>query len=163
MLLYCMMFLELVLSISLDVSCSSDIWLPGKMVRSSYTTYDHSFCGWHVWPTERDIEWVWGHHLPLARVHFLSWSCKSKHYFWTSDSIVIIDWPFFAFSIKKAIADIEKAVIEALEKQYADVLAPLKDSMMPKKFGLKYVQKLAKRNSVYPYTVPDDVSSLITL
>lgn len=54
-------------------------------------------------------------------------------------------------------------MIEALEKQYADVLAPLKDSMTPKKFGLKYVQKLAKRNSVYPYTVPDDVSSLITL
>lgn len=103
-----MMFLELVLSISLDVSCSSDIWLPGKMVRSSYTTYDHSFCGWHVWPTERDIEWVWGHHLPLARVHFLSWSCKSKHYFWTSDSIVIIDWPFLPFQLKRLLQILRK-------------------------------------------------------
>lgn len=54
-------------------------------------------------------------------------------------------------------ADIEKAVIEALEKQYADVLAPLKDSMAPKKFGLKYVQKLAKRSSPVPYTVSEEV------
>jgi len=58
----------------------------------------------------------------------------------------------------KAIADVEKAIIEALERQYADVLAPLKDSMTPKKFGLKYVQKLTKRNSLCPYTVPDEVS-----
>lgn len=69
----------------------------------------------------------------------------------------------FAFPIEKAVADIEKATIEALEKQYADVLAPLKDSMTPKKFGLKYVQKLAKRSSVCPYAVPDDVRSLTTL
>lgn len=58
----------------------------------------------------------------------------------------------------KAIADVEKAIIEALERQYADELAPLKDSMAPKKFGLKYVQKLTKRNSQCPYTVPDEVS-----
>lgn len=46
--------------------------------------------------------------------------------------------------------------MEALDKQYTDVLAPLKENMAPKKFGLKYVQKLAKR-SVCPYTVPDEV------
>lgn len=70
---------------------------------------------------------------------------------------------FCCLSNFKAIADVEKAVIEALEKQYADVLAPLKDSMTPKRFGLKYVHKLAKRNSISPYTVPDEVSSLIKL
>ncbi len=47
--------------------------------------------------------------------------------------------------------------MEALDKQYADVLAPVKENMAPKKFGLKYVQKLAKR-SVCPYVVPDEVS-----
>ena len=47
--------------------------------------------------------------------------------------------------------------MEALDKQYADVLAPLKENLAPKKFGLKYVQKLAKR-SVSSYTVPDEVS-----
>ena len=59
--------------------------------------------------------------------------------------------------MKKAIADIEKAIVEALDKQYGDVLAPLKESMAPKKFGLKYVQKLAKR-STCAYVVPDEVS-----
>lgn len=59
---------------------------------------------------------------------------------------------------QKAIADVEKAVIESLEKQYADVLAPLKDCIAPKKFGLKVVQKLTKRNSTVPYTLPEDVS-----
>jgi len=65
----------------------------------------------------------------------------------------------FSYSLKqKAIADVEKAVIESLEKQYADVLAPLKDCIAPKKFGLKVVQKLTKRNSTVPYTVSEDVS-----
>jgi hypothetical protein len=59
---------------------------------------------------------------------------------------------------KKAIADVEKAVIDSLEKQYADILAPIKDCIAPKKFGLKYVQKLTKRNSTGPYIVPEDVS-----
>lgn len=57
---------------------------------------------------------------------------------------------------EKAVADIEKAIVEALDKQYADVLAPLKENLAPKKFGLKYVQKLAKR-SVCSYAVPDEV------
>lgn len=47
--------------------------------------------------------------------------------------------------------------MEALDKQYADVVSPLKENLAPKKFGLKYVQKLAKR-SVCAYTVPDEVS-----
>lgn len=60
----------------------------------------------------------------------------------------------------KAIADIEKAILDALEKQYADVLSPLKENLTPKKFGFKYVQKLTKR-SVCPYVVPEDVSSML--
>ncbi|KAK4359130.1 hypothetical protein RND71_021359 [Anisodus tanguticus] len=59
-----------------------------------------------------------------------------------------------------AVADIEKAILDALEKQYADVLSPLKENLTPKKFGLKYVQKLAKR-SVCPYIVPDDLGILL--
>ncbi|KAJ1383908.1 hypothetical protein SESBI_42978, partial [Sesbania bispinosa] len=60
----------------------------------------------------------------------------------------------------EAIADIEKAVVEALDKQYADVLSPLKESMAPKKFGLKYMQKLAKR-STCAYVVPDELGILL--
>ncbi|ONK75633.1 uncharacterized protein A4U43_C03F18930 [Asparagus officinalis] len=75
--------------------------------------------------------------------------------------VIICRWPEYTFILENAIADIEKAIIEALERQYDDVLAPLKDSMAPKKFGLKYVQKLAKRNSVCPYVVPDELGILL--
>lgn len=47
--------------------------------------------------------------------------------------------------------------MEALDKQYADVLSPLKENLAPKKFGFKYVQKLTKR-SVCAYVVPDEVT-----
>lgn len=50
--------------------------------------------------------------------------------------------------------------MEALDKQYADVLLPLKDALTPKKFGLKYVQKLAMRNSMSPYIVPEEACYL---
>lgn len=61
------------------------------------------------------------------------------------------------YSCQQAFADIEKAIVEALDKQYADVLSPLKESMNPKKFGLKYVQKLTRRTA-FSYVVPDEVS-----
>lgn len=56
---------------------------------------------------------------------------------------------------EKAIADVEKAIIKALERQYADVLAPLKDGLAPKIIG-KYVQKFTKGTAVI-YVVPDEV------
>ncbi|XP_077213565.1 pesticidal crystal cry8Ba protein [Tasmannia lanceolata] len=75
--------------------------------------------------------------------------------------IIMCRWPEYTFVLENAIADIEKAVVEALEKQYADVLAPLKDTLTPKKFGLKYVQKLANLNSIHPYTVPEELGILL--
>ena len=72
-------------------------------------------------------------------------------------NLYILNFLFFGLCFpQKAIADVEKAIVEALDKQYADVLSPVKENMAPKKFGLKYVQKLAKR-SVCPYVVPDEV------
>ncbi|KAG8059356.1 hypothetical protein GUJ93_ZPchr0002g23236 [Zizania palustris] len=79
----------------------------------------------------------------------------------TEYEVIICRWPEYMFVLENAIADVEKAVIESLEKQYVDVLAPLKDCITPKKFGLKYVQKLTKRNSVGPYTVPEDLGILL--
>lgn len=70
--------------------------------------------------------------------------------------LLITDW-ITSVPIKKAIADVEKAIIESLDKQYADFLSPLKDSLAPKIFGLKYVQKFAKRTGEL-YIVPDEVS-----
>ncbi|KAK3155350.1 hypothetical protein QOZ80_2BG0202080 [Eleusine coracana subsp. coracana] len=79
----------------------------------------------------------------------------------TEYEVIICRWPEYIFVLENAIADVEKAVIESLEKQYADVLAPLKDCIAPKKFGLKVVQKLTKRNSMVPYSVPEDLGILL--
>ncbi|XP_051117593.1 uncharacterized protein LOC127242192 [Andrographis paniculata] len=68
--------------------------------------------------------------------------------------IIISRWPDYTLTLEHAIADVEKAVVESLEKQYAEVLSPLKENTtMPMKFGLKYVQKLAKGGNVCPYNV----------
>lgn len=74
--------------------------------------------------------------------------------------VIICRWPEYVFVLEEAIADVEKAIVEALDKQYADVLSPLKENLAPKKFGLKYVQKLAKR-SVCAYSVPDELGILL--
>lgn len=80
------------------------------------------------------------------------WNRKSLNFLWLKTDYVLISGRG-----QKAVADVEKAVVEALDKQYADVLLPLKDHLTPKKFGLKYVQKLAKR-SASPYNIPDEVN-----
>ncbi|CAN0873389.1 hypothetical protein LINGRAHAP2_LOCUS10360 [Linum grandiflorum] len=74
--------------------------------------------------------------------------------------IIICRWPEYIFVLENAIADVEKAIVEALDKQYADVLAPLKENLAPKKFGFNYVKKLTKR-SVCAYTVPDELGILL--
>ncbi|EEF48602.1 conserved hypothetical protein [Ricinus communis] len=74
--------------------------------------------------------------------------------------VIICRWPEYIFVLENAIADVEKAVVEALDKQYADVLAPLKENLTPKKFGFKYVKKLTQR-SVCSYTVPDELGILL--
>lgn len=64
------------------------------------------------------------------------------------------------FMYEKAIAEVEKAVVESLEKQYTEVLSPLKENTMPIKFGLKYVQKFAKGHGC-PYNVTSDVNEFL--
>lgn len=52
----------------------------------------------------------------------------------------------------------ERAIIKALEKQYNDILTPLKDSIQ-KKLNMQ-VQKLTRRQSMTIYYVPNQVSAL---
>ncbi|XP_009601182.1 uncharacterized protein [Nicotiana tomentosiformis] len=73
---------------------------------------------------------------------------------------VIRRWPEYLFSLETAIADVEKAVIGALDKHYADVLSPLKENVMPIKLGLKYVQKITK-GTVCPYAVCKELGILL--
>ncbi|PKA49118.1 hypothetical protein AXF42_Ash010803 [Apostasia shenzhenica] len=73
--------------------------------------------------------------------------------------VIICRWPEYTSILENVY--VEKAVLEALDRQYADVLTPLKDALTPKKFGLKYVQKLAKRSNISPYTVPEELGVLL--
>ncbi|KAM3360547.1 putative protein isoform X1 [Capsicum galapagoense] len=70
---------------------------------------------------------------------------------------VIRRWPEYLFSLETAIADVEKAVIETLDRQYADVLAPLKENIV--KLGLKYVQKI--KGTVCPFAVCKELGILL--
>ncbi|KAJ1699717.1 hypothetical protein LUZ63_008229 [Rhynchospora breviuscula] len=79
----------------------------------------------------------------------------------TEYEVIISRWPEYSVVLENAIADVEKAIVNSLEKQYADVLSPLKESLAPKKFGLKYVQKLAKRKPSVPYVIPEELGILL--
>lgn len=58
-------------------------------------------------------------------------------------------------------ANIERAIVKSLEKQYSEILTPLKDSI-PKRLHLQ-VQKLARRQSATVQLVPNQVSYLCML
>lgn len=74
--------------------------------------------------------------------------------------IIILQWPEYTIALENVIADTERAILDALDKQYADVLSPIKDNLNPKIFGLKYVQKLAK-GTTNIYFVPDELGILL--
>ncbi|XP_056699511.1 uncharacterized protein [Spinacia oleracea] len=77
----------------------------------------------------------------------------------THYEMVISRWPQYSLDLENAVADIERAILKALEKQYSDILAPLKDSI-PKKLGM-HVQKLARRQSVTLYSVPGQLGTFL--
>ncbi|KAF4350413.1 hypothetical protein F8388_004661 [Cannabis sativa] len=74
--------------------------------------------------------------------------------------IILCRWPEYISLLEKAIADVEKATFEAVEKQFNDVLAPLKDNLTNKILGHKYVQKLSK-GTINIYLVPDELGVLL--
>ncbi|KAF6163482.1 hypothetical protein GIB67_029331, partial [Kingdonia uniflora] len=61
----------------------------------------------------------------------------------------------FLIEYEVVVAIVKRAVIKALEKQYNDILTPLKDSI-PKKLGF-HVQKLTRRQSTTLYSVPNQI------
>ncbi|BBM98900.1 hypothetical protein MPTK1_1g17040 [Marchantia polymorpha subsp. ruderalis] len=75
--------------------------------------------------------------------------------------IIINRWPEYTISLETAVADVERAIISAIEKQYSDVLTPLKDVMIPKKFSLQYMQKLTRRRSICLYSVPSQLGVML--
>lgn len=61
----------------------------------------------------------------------------------------------------QAVADVERAILKALEKQYNDILTPLKDTI-PKRLNM-HVQKLTRRQSMAIYSVPNQVGAPFSL
>ncbi|KAI5324766.1 hypothetical protein L3X38_033839 [Prunus dulcis] len=73
--------------------------------------------------------------------------------------IIISRWPVYTSDLENVIADVEKAIVEALDKNYGDVLSPLKDNMTNKILGFKYVHKLSGQGGNM-YSVPNELGIL---
>ncbi|MED6106296.1 hypothetical protein PIB30_003706 [Stylosanthes scabra] len=69
--------------------------------------------------------------------------------------VVISRWPQYSLYLENAVANIERAIMKSLEKQYSDILTPLKDSI-PKRLHLQ-VQKLARRQSATVNLLPNQL------
>ncbi|XP_070037538.1 uncharacterized protein [Nicotiana tomentosiformis] len=77
----------------------------------------------------------------------------------TEYEVVINRWPQYTVILENAVANVERAIIKAIEKQYNDILTPLKDSI-PKKLGMQ-VQKLARRQSTTLYSIPNQLGTFL--
>ncbi|XP_071715042.1 uncharacterized protein [Rutidosis leptorrhynchoides] len=73
--------------------------------------------------------------------------------------VVINRWPQYTSILENAVANVERAIVKALERQYTDILTPLKDSI-PKRLGIQ-VQKLTRRQSNAPYSVPNQLGTFL--
>ncbi|CAN6479606.1 unnamed protein product [Victoria cruziana] len=73
--------------------------------------------------------------------------------------VVINRWPQYSLILESAVADIERATMKALEKQFSEILMPLKDSIQ-KKLGMQ-VQKFTRRQSVSLYIVPNQLGTFL--
>ncbi|KAM0896333.1 hypothetical protein ACQ4PT_023262 [Festuca glaucescens] len=73
--------------------------------------------------------------------------------------VVINRWPQYLMSLESAIADVEREVMKALEKQYMETLMPLRDGIP--KILEKHVQRLTRRQSIAPYAVPNQLGTFM--
>ncbi|XP_020266382.1 uncharacterized protein LOC109841860 [Asparagus officinalis] len=74
--------------------------------------------------------------------------------------VVINRWPQYLLNLESFVADIERAVMKALEKQYSDILLPLRDGI-PKMIE-KQVQKFTRKQScISPYVVPNQLGTFL--
>ncbi|CAA6670133.1 unnamed protein product [Spirodela intermedia] len=73
--------------------------------------------------------------------------------------VVIKRWPQYLLHLEAAVADVERTIMKTLEKQYAEILAPLRESF-PKLLE-KHVQKLTGRQSAAIYFVPDQLGTFL--
>ncbi|CAH2044804.1 unnamed protein product, partial [Thlaspi arvense] len=73
--------------------------------------------------------------------------------------VVISRWPQYTLILENTASTIERAIVKSLEKQYNDILTPLKDSI-PKRLNM-HVQKLTRRQSSALYSVPTQLGTFV--
>ncbi|KFK31308.1 hypothetical protein AALP_AA6G095900 [Arabis alpina] len=73
--------------------------------------------------------------------------------------VVISRWPQYTLILENTASTVERAIVKSLEKQYNDILTPLKDSI-PKKLNM-HVQKLTRRQSSALYSVPTQLGTFV--
>uniref|UniRef100_J3LAL3 MHD1 domain-containing protein n=1 Tax=Oryza brachyantha TaxID=4533 RepID=J3LAL3_ORYBR len=73
--------------------------------------------------------------------------------------VVINRWPHYLMNLESAIADVEREIMKALEKQYVETLLPLRDGIP--KILEKQVQRLTRRQSISPYVVPNQLGTFM--
>ncbi|CAG7872448.1 unnamed protein product [Brassica rapa] len=73
--------------------------------------------------------------------------------------VVISRWPQYTLILENTASIIERAIVKSLEKQYSEILTPLKDSI-PKRLNL-HVQKLTRRQSSALYSVPTQLGTFV--
>ncbi|CDY24461.1 BnaC05g34930D [Brassica napus] len=71
--------------------------------------------------------------------------------------VVISRWPQYTLISEKV--SFERAIVKSLEKQYSDILTPLKDTI-PKRLN-KHVQKLTRRQSSALCSVPTRLGTFV--
>uniref|UniRef100_A0A0D3DBR4 MHD1 domain-containing protein n=2 Tax=Brassica oleracea var. oleracea TaxID=109376 RepID=A0A0D3DBR4_BRAOL len=73
--------------------------------------------------------------------------------------VVISRWPQYTLILENTASIVERAIVKSLEKQYSDILTPLKDSI-PKRLNM-HVQKLTRRQSSALYSVPTQLGTFV--
>lgn len=73
--------------------------------------------------------------------------------------VVISRWPQYTLILENTASIVERAIVKSLEKQYSDILTPLKDSI-PKRLNM-HVQKLTRRQSTALYSVPTQMGTFV--
>eukprot|EP00850_Spirogloea_muscicola_P006675 SM000032S12059 [mRNA] locus=s32:382745:388273:+ [translate_table: standard] len=70
-------------------------------------------------------------------------------------------WPEYAIVLESAICDVERGVLVALERHYAEALLPLRDMMGARKAHLQYMHKLTRRHTFGRYEVPRKLGEML--
>ncbi|CAH8363075.1 unnamed protein product [Eruca vesicaria subsp. sativa] len=73
--------------------------------------------------------------------------------------VVISRWPQYTLILENTASIVERAIVKSLEKQYSDILTPLKDTI-PKRLNM-HVQKLTRRQSSALYSVPTQLGTFV--